>query len=150
MGLDGFSMANLGLHKDVTSAEMANQVEQLANKGLEFKIKDIDNLVEKKGIERKEEGSGGNNQTFDDGLFQKKEEDEYEDELSSAEMQLIEQELEQKDPREFSVRINPKTEMVELYNNRSKKIIETINAEDLMGLVSKLDDATGVLVNKKI
>lgn len=146
MGLDGFSMSNLGLHKEMTSAQMANHAEQLASKGLEFKIKDVANIAEKKGIKMREEGFSGGGETFEDGLPQEAEDDEE----NEAELKQIEQEFEQKDPKEFSVRINPKTEMVELYNNKSKKIIETINAEDLMELMSKLDHASGVLVNKKI
>ena len=150
MGLDGFSMSNLGLHKEVTSAQMANQAEQLATKDMQFKIKDVTNLAKQKGIKRREGDSEAEKETFfEDGLFQN--EESYEnDEARDAEVKLIEQEFEQKDPREFSVRINPKTEMVELYNNRSKKIIETINAEDLMDLMSRLDSASGVLVNKKV
>lgn len=145
MGLDGFSMGNLGLHKEVTSAQMANQAEQLATRGSEFKIRDISNIGDKKGIERKKEGSGNNQETFKDGFLNKQGEEE-----NPFLEQMAQEDFEKADPKEFSVRVNPRTEMVELYNNQSNKIIETISAEDLMGLLSKLDSASGILVNKKI
>lgn len=144
MGLDGFSMGNLGLNADLTSAQMANQAEQLAQKETEFKIKDVSELVEQKGVTRKKEQSGGKNQ-FNDGSGKKKNDDEI-----KQQNVLIEKDFENKDPREFSVRINPETELVELFNNKEEKILETITAKDLMGLISKLDNASGVLVNRKI
>ena len=60
MGLDGLSMGNLGLHKEVTSAQMANQAEQLANRESGFKVKDVVSIDKEAGIEVKEDGSNKN------------------------------------------------------------------------------------------
>jgi uncharacterized FlaG/YvyC family protein len=35
-------------------------------------------------------------------------------------------------------------------DKKDKKVMETITAEELMGLISKLNSASGILVNKKI
>lgn len=145
MGLDGFSMGNLGLNSDLTSIQMANQVEQLAQKGNEVKIKDVTASAEDGGVKRREEESDEKNQ-FNDG-FREQNHENSEDENKNA---LIEKDFENKDPREFSVRINPETELIELFNNKDEKILETITAQDLMGLISKLDNASGILVNRKI
>ena len=67
MGLDGFSMGNLGLNNDLTSAQMANQAEQLAKKGSEFKVKDVSQLPREKGVRIKEDESESK-QHFDDGF----------------------------------------------------------------------------------
>ena len=143
MGLDGFSMANLGLHRDLTSAQIASNTEESAKKGTEIKIKDVTNLAERNGIERKEgDGNAGGG-----GFSGKKKQQEEED---SQESKITEEFLEQHNPKEFSVRINPNTEMIELFNNKTKKIIETISAQDLMMLISKMESASGVLVNRKI
>jgi len=142
MGIDGLSMANLGLHKEVTSAQMANQAEQLAGKGLEFKIKDIGELSKEKGVERKEDGSSQGGGSFEENLK--------EDEQNDFKEKFDEKRFKTEDAKEFSVRINPKTEMVELFNNKESKIIETISASDLMQLISKLDSASGIIVNRKI
>jgi len=135
-------MGKLGLHKDSTSAQMANQAEQLATKGVEFKIKDIGELSKKKGVQRKEGESSQGGGTFEENLN--------EEEESSFAKNFDGKMFKTEDAKEFSVRINPKTEMVELYNNKERKIIETISATALMQLVSKLDSAPGIIVNRKI
>lgn len=143
--MDGFSINNIRLTKESTSAQMAAQAEQLSHKGLEFKIRDIGELARQKGIVRKEDENkqDGN---FNDGL-QERENNEEED---APKQSLNEKFFDQNDPKEFSVRINPNTEMIELFNNRDRKVVETISAADLMELISKLDSASGVLVNKRI
>lgn len=146
MGLDGFSMGNLGLNADLTSAQMANQAEQLAQKEAEFKIKNISELSEQRGVARKKEDESGGKNHFKDGFRKKKNEDDE----NKQQKVLSEKDFENKDPREFSVRINPETELVELFNNKDEKILQTITAKDLMSLISKLDNASGVLVNRKI
>lgn len=149
MGLDGFSMGNLGLNADMTSAQMANQVEHLANKESKFKIKDVEESVKEQGIKRKEEDEENQNQ-FNEGFEKKKEEEEDKKNEVQTKSFLTEKDFDGRDPKEFAVRINPKTELVELFSNRDNKILETISAPDLMELISKLDSASGVLVNRKI
>lgn len=160
MGLDGFSMGNLGLKPELTSAQMATQAEQLAQKESEFKIKDVTNLAEGKGVKRKEEETQGQNQHFNDG-FKEDENDGEEDEDNSAEdglnfiedyspSRLSEKEFENRNPKDFYIKINPETEMVELISSRDDKVLETISANDLMGVISKLNSASGMLVNRKI
>lgn len=146
MGLDGLSVGNLGLHKDLTSAQMANQAEQAANKNIGFKIKDIDQVASEKGIQSKEEGSKNSPESFFEENFNEEEQNEF----GTNKQKVDEKIFEKTDPKEFSVRVNQKTEMVELFNNKDNKIIETISATDLMQLISKLDSASGILVNRKI
>lgn len=140
-------MGNLGLNTDMTSAQMANQAEHLANKEFEVKIKDVEKLAEEQMIKRKEEDSEEKQEKEDSKKKEQSEEQEPEDENLSL---LNEKDFESKDPREFSVRINPRTEMIELFNNREERILETISATDLMHLISKLDSASGILINRKI
>lgn len=147
MGLDGFSMGNLGLNADLTSAQMANQAEQLANKDFEIKIKDIEELAEQQLIKRKEEKSENNKQSKENSKKKEDLNDEQEDEISGL---VDETDFENKDPKEFFVRVNQETEMIELFNKKEERILETISATDLMNLISKLDSASGILVNRKI
>lgn len=150
MGLDGFSMGNLGLNADMTSAQMANQAEQIARKESMVKIKDVTEAAEDGGVKRKEEDEPDKNE-FYDGF--KKNDDEEEDEENSDKDErslLKDVDFEIKDPKELSVRINSNTEQVELFNKKNERIIETISAKDLMEVVSKLDGSSGVLVNRKI
>lgn len=144
MGLDGFSMGNLGLNTDLTSAQMANQAEQIARKEMEFKVKNVNELAEDNGVKTRDESP--EQEQFNDG-FKKKEEEEQPEEKQSS---ISERAFLEKDPKEFSIRINADTDLVELYSNTDDKIIETMNAKDLMGLISKLNNASGILVNRRI
>jgi uncharacterized FlaG/YvyC family protein len=144
MGIDGFSMSNLGLGNEMTSVQMATQAEQLAKKGNEFIIKDVQELAQDGGVKRKKEQSESEKQ-FNDALPNKKNQKDEEEKNY-----LAEKDFEGKDPKEFSVRINPETEMVELFNNKEQKVLETIPPKNLMELISKLDGASGILVNRKI
>ena len=149
MGLDGFSMGNLGLTTELTSAQISNQAEQIAKKESKIEVKVINESEKDSGVKRKKEDEEEKRQkAFNDGF--KKNEEEEEEDFQDNKSKLAEQELENKDPKEFSVRINSRTEKVELINTKEKKVIETINAQDLMDIVSKLDNASGVLVNRKI
>lgn len=144
MGLDGFSMGNLGLNADLTSAQMATQAEQIARKESEIKIKDVTESAEDEGVKRKEHEE--QEETFDDGFKKKKEEPEEEEERPTT--KLID--FANANPKEYSIRFNPETDMVELFNNLEEKILETMSATDLMYLVSKIDSASGILINRKI
>lgn len=147
MSVDGFLMGNLGLSAEMSSAQMASQSEHLAKKESEIKIKDLDEAEKDGGVKRKSEEEDAN-QEFNDGFKQKKEESEADD--LQLQDNLIERDFENGDPNQFSIRINSETEMVELLNNKNGKIVESINAEDLMQVISRLDNASGILVNRKI
>lgn len=158
MGLDGFSMGNLGLNAALTSAQMANQAEYLAQKDSEIIIKDVEKLEKEQAVKRKEEEE--QNQQFNDGFKKNQDEDDSgsEDEVNANDTalneeittELIERDFASKDPKEFSVRLNQETDMIELINNKEDKVLETIKAQDLMNMVSKLNSASGILVNRKI
>lgn len=150
MGLDGFSMGNLGLNADLTSAQMANQAEHLAKKENEIKIKDVTQLADDQGVKRKDEEANDPKEQFNDGFRKKKQELQESEKEKAIYAILNEKDLENKDPKDFSIRINSATDMIELFNNKNEKILETISAKDLMELMSKLNSAAGILVNKKI
>lgn len=147
MSIDGFAMSNLGLNKDLSSAaQLMTQTEFSIAKEAEVKVKDVTKAAEKQGIKsKKDDGSNGGSLAF--SKDEAEEEEEQEGEFRSK---FNEKEFETRDPKEFSVRINSNNDMIELYNNTSKNIVETISANDLMKLISKLNSASGILVNKKI
>lgn len=144
MGLDGFSMGNLGLNTEMTSVQMATQADQLAQKGNEFIIKDVQEAAKDGGVKRKKEKEESEEQ-FEDGLPGHKNSKGKEDKNN-----FTEKNFESSDPKEFSVRLNPQTELVELYNNKEETVLETIPPKDLMELIKKMNGASGILINRKI
>lgn len=145
MGLDGFSMGNLGLHAELTSAQMATQSEQLALRESEIKVKDVTKTAEDTGIKDKEGQDDDKSFLGDFGASYQDNEESSEEKNDSADKFF-----ESKNPRDYSIRINYKTELIELYNNKDSNVVETIKANDLMNVVSRLDNPSGVLVNRKI
>src|SRR5574344_2091058 len=121
MGLDGFSMGNLGLNTELTPTQLASQVEFSTQKEAEIKIRDPEQSAEDAAVKEKQEQEKQRKQKF-----------------------------ESKDVKEFSIKLNPQTETVEIYNRETGRTLETMNAKDLSHLVSKLDTASGVLINRKI
>lgn len=149
MGVDGFSLGNLGINIDMTSAQMANQAERLAQKESEIIIKDVTKAAEDDGVKRREEEESDKNQF--DGLFQdeKNGEEESENEEQSQ-SNLTAKDFENRDPKEFSIKVNAENGMIELFSNKEGRVLETISPDDMMALVSRLSNASGVLVNRKI
>ena len=54
MGLDGFSMSNLGLHRNLTTAQLANEVEATAKMALENQLPDVDGIGKKEKAGKKD------------------------------------------------------------------------------------------------
>jgi len=134
----------------MTSAQMANQAERIALKESEIIIKDVTESAEEDGIKSKEDDEDSEQEQFNDGFRdnQKKEnEDENEEQPLSN---LTDRDFANCDPKEFSIKINSKTDMIELFSNKEGRVLETISSSDLMELVSRLNDSSGVLVNRKI
>ena len=157
MGLDGFSISDLRMRKEPTSAQYANTVERHVAEGADVKIKDVGEMSKDGEIKRKEE----NDESRKEKNKNKKQEnfdDFFEDTTGQSSANLFEKEKEEdfvdpfkdKNIRDYAVRINSKTEMIELYNKIDKKVVETITAEELMQLIEKMKSASGILVNKKI
>lgn len=139
MGLDGFSMTNLGLHKELTSAQMSNAAEVLATKGTERSIKTVDDLSSKQRTKNKE--------------FE--EEDEipvyyFEDDEKEGNEGQDKEKKQNGEHKKYTVKLNSKTQLIELVDLERKMIIETISPNDLIKLVSKLSSTSGILVNRKI
>ncbi len=137
MGLDGFSMANLGLHKEFTSAQLASNAESLAKKGNEISIKDVEGLAKKQRIERKELDEDEEESEF---LYYENEEEEEEENQNNK----------NKKSKKFDVKLNEDSQMIELIDTENNEIIESISPADLVKLVSKLNSTAGILVNKRI
>lgn len=167
MSVDGFSMSSLGLPKDITSAQMTASTEQAVLNAGEKVVGKIDRALNKKidnntdeekeknqffedgfqedddeedNEEQQEESKGSSidpNETFDDGISRKKRNKRYKAPVI-------------KDPENITIRFNNNLNNIELYNIVTNKTVETIDAEDFVNMVNKLDYNSGILVNKNI
>lgn len=167
MSVDGFSMSSLGLPKDITSAQVAASTEQAVLNTSEKVVGKIDRALNKKidnntdeekeknqffedgfqddddeedNEEQQEESKGSSidpNETFDDGISRKKRFKRYKAPVI-------------KDPENITIRFNNNLNNIELYNIVTNKTVETINTDDFVSMVNKLDYNSGILVNKNV
>lgn len=149
MGLDGFSMSNLGMYNRLTSAQMANEAEMAAMKGGGNDIKDIDALSNKSGIARKENDyseTGG--QAFLGGDTGEGETEE--ETLPAPDIEFTDDENDpEHSSRRFEMRINEEANIVELYDNFSETTVYRLSTKDMLQMIRNFDDPAGILVNRK-
>jgi len=157
MGVDGFSMASLGMPKDITSAQAAVTTEQGVLSGNEKIVGKIDRALNKR-INNDEKEENPKNKYFNDGFNEEDDEEDENDENSSVNKDekislknaknlktaII------KDTENIVIKVNNVTERIELYNKVTKKIVESITANDFLEMINRLDYNAGVLVNKSI
>ena len=158
MGVDGFSMSSLGLPKDITSAQAtASMSENVVLGNTDKNVEKIDQAINKRITDDEEKKNKGN--FFNDGFEEKQEEDENEDDEASKDKNDTEKSASNKskykapvinDPENVVIRFNGNTQKIELYNQVSHKTIESIKANDFVSMINKLDNNSGILVNKKI
>lgn len=159
MSVDGFSMASFNLPKDVTSAQAAATAEQVVFSGNDKVVGKIDKALNKK-INNDEEKSN-QNKYFEDAYEDSKDEDEDEKDESSESGVNKDEKISLKnakkykklvinDPENVTIKINNKSDRIELYNKSTNKIIESIKAQDFLEMINKLDYNSGIMVNLNI
>lgn len=158
MGVDGFSMSSLGLPKDITSAQVtASLSENVALANVDKNVEKINQAINKKITNDEEKSNKGN--FFNDGFEEKKDDkdDENKDEENANDENNEKSSSKSKykapvinDPENVIIRFNGNSQKIELYNMVSKKTIESIKANDFVGMINKLDNNSGILVNKQI
>lgn len=149
MGMDGLSMANTGMLREATSRDLANKTEENIQRVSENK--QVDQLQTQMRV--KEDGHNKQDKS-------KEKEDEKEDEASyfektedsslsgsTSSLGLTEEELEN---NSFYVKITKDGEIFELYDRNNNRLIEKISAEEINDLISKLNMASGILVNRTV
>ena len=164
MGMDGLSMANTGALKESTSADYATRTEQAMQADKTNDPKQIQTLSTNRRVREKEEEEEApkrqaeqeaEEEEFDDGLVENPEDstdEEFEDGLveePELEEEFDIQELENPN-KDFYVKLNAKDDIIELYDSSSQRLIETISGNELQGLVSKLNMASGIFINKRV
>ena len=151
MGMDGLSMANTGILKESTSADLTNRTEQVVQSDPTNNSKQVQTMSTNRRIREKEEEEEtpkkGNQQAqeeFQDGLV---EPEEISDDDEAEDFHIEDLENPNKD---FYVKLNSKNDIIELYDSATDRLIETISGNELQELVNKLNMASGIFVNKKV
>lgn len=155
MSLDGFTAANIG-RNDKTSAQYAEQAEALSKKGADVRIKNIENTSAKTQIvldEDQEHGKNSAQQEFNDrfeGQDENNDSESLENNVGDSFPKIKKEAYNLENVKNYGIRVNENTEMIELYDKNTNKIVELIRANDLINLVQKVENASGVFFNKSI
>lgn len=153
MALDGFSLRQVGLAQDNTSAQMAINTEHDIRQSLSTKnVDQIANTDSEKAVtlDEEKEKEQGKNKKKGDGKSKKKE-DPYTVELNSQTSEITDiEDFYSKFSDKLGIRLNKFSDVIELYNKDTNKTVEAITAEDLIKLIDRLKVSSGILVNKKI
>lgn len=154
MALDGFSLRQVGLAQDNTSAQMAMNTEQSIRQGLGTKnVDQIANTGSEKAVtldeEKEKEGKPRTKLKKRKSKRNAPSDEAYTVETESG-SEVKDLDFYTKFSDKLAIRLNNNSEIIELYNKDTNKAIETITTTDLIKLIDRLKISSGVLVNKKI
>ncbi|MCQ2788913.1 MAG: hypothetical protein MJ229_00905 [bacterium] len=143
MGLDGFSMGSIGLNPELASAQAIGQTEFEAMKEGKIEVKSINKSADKDGIKEKDKDahSEGQKEQENDENNPNQEELEKQEKLLSLEKESL---------KGYTMRVNTKNNTIELYNENENRVLDTIDADNLVKVMSKLNHAAGAFINKKV
>ena len=155
MGIDGFSLANLGLNKNLSSAQLANEAERTARQSLENQIADADGVgkIEKAGRKDPDAAFNGTIPFIPDD--QKENEEDSENQQEESQNNDSQEMLEENDDdvdeeySKYHFRFN-KDEMIEIYDSEKNEVIKTISPEDASKALVNLSKIPGLFVNRKV
>jgi len=135
MPLDGLSFSNSGMYKITVPMEISDQVKQFSEVQAQTTIKKTEEADKLKPDVENDNDQHKNlegRETGEDGQEQEEKKENY------------------TDRNKYKVRFNKITDMVELVDQKTGLILETISSNDLVNLMSKSMGSSGVLVDEKI
>ena len=144
MGIDGMSAWQLNQSRDLPSSHHAINAETLANMKKDEMMVDFDQFTRNQQIDRKEDGYGEDveNTTFSGGDTSPG--NEHDEDSENEEDQDDDLPYEKR----YELHLG-KAGIIELYDNELEQVIDTIEADNLLEIASKLNYAQGLIVTKK-
>ncbi len=154
MGLDGFSMSNLGLNRNLTSAQMANEADVIARQSLENQMADVDGIGKKEKVGKKDEDAAFNGMVPFIGEPKKDDEEAQEENPQQEESQTEEDSsqsevIDDEDADNLHFRLNAENK-IEIWDNEKKQVIKTISPEEAANVLHNFAQAPGIFVNREI
>ena len=152
MGIDGFSMSNLGLNRNMTSAQNAHEADFLARQNLENQISDINGVGKREKAGKKDEEAAFNGMM----AFVKPDEQEEntEEQADTEEIETPHEHPLYDDTEDYYEEkyhfVYNDNGMIEIWEVETNKLIKTISPESARDVVEQIHCLPSILVNKKI
>lgn len=152
MGIDGFSMSNLGLNRNLTSAQLANEVEATAKQALENQMADVDGVGKKEKAGRKDPDAAFNGTipfVPDENSQNKDEQQQEQPQPENIPDAINLEDSEDDDADKYHFRVNA-ANMIEVWDSETKKLIKTVSPQDAINVAMNFSKLPGIFVNKKV
>ncbi len=152
MGIDGFSMSNLGLNRNLTSAQLANEAEMTANQALENQIADVDGVGKKEKAGRKDPDAAFNGTIPFIGEPKEKDDEENPNEQENEpqqEQQVSSNEEDDDEGNQYHFKLNNEG-LIEVWDSTTDSVVKTISPEDASNTLLHMSKIPGIFVNKEI
>ena len=151
MGIDGFSMSNLGLNRNMNSSQLASEAEATARQALENQIADVDGVGKKEKAGRKDPDAAFNGTIPFIGEPKEKEDDESQ-ENDSTKQDSTQSEThvfdEDDEGSQYHFKMNEEG-MIEVWDSDTNSIVKTISPEDASNTLLHISKVPGIVVNKE-
>ncbi len=168
MGLDGFSMSNLGLHRNLTTAQLANDVEATAKMALENQLPDVDGVGKKEKAGKKDPEAAFNPMVPFIPDKKKKEDSEEQEENSSAEQdngegksnneininttvgdENFDDNIKEIEEPRYLFKMSADN-MIEIYDATTNKVLKKITPEEAASTVHNFTKIPSIFFNKDV
>lgn len=152
MGIDGFSMSNLGLSRNLTSSQLATNAERTAQEALDSQISDMDGVNKKDKVGRQDADAAFNGHIPFVPLEEEEGDGQGAEENTAAEQPAAVEESEDEESdgyEKYHFRFNA-NEMIEIYDTATNTVVRTISPEDASKAMLNISKMPGIFVNKKI
>lgn len=150
MGIDGFSLSNLGLNRNMTSSQHATEAEFTARQSLDNQIADVDGVGKKEKAGRKDADAAFNGTIpfIPDSKEEENQQEEPEQKETDSTSEIDDEDGDEAVSR-YHFRFN-KENMIEIFDTEKNKVIRTISPENASKAIKDLSKIPGVFVNKKV
>lgn len=157
MALDGLSNQSVGIYRSKDPSKTTDKLTYKSKEMAERRVSDVDEafLVEKTDPDDSHQNKNTDNAFFaPDNLEKNDEENKNEiintDFLEEKNIQYQIDEYNSKENPEFFVSFNENNKMIELKNINTNEIIQSIKPQELLKVLSKAKDISGMFIDKEI
>lgn len=144
MSIDGLSMNQVKPARELPSNHLSFEADEIAALQTNNKVTEVEGSAKQKGITRKEENYGEDVANQHAGGDTSTTEEEKKDEADEI-LEIIEA-----DEKRYCLKFNPKSAMVQLYDNKKKKVVRSIDEEYLMKVIAKFSYPAGIICTEEV
>ncbi len=138
MGIDGLTVNNLGIIRDVSAVELLNFIKRDSDEQAQKSFKEVENS-KKTTLDPDARGNQQENHQHPQSSL--KEQEQEPDEIVS--------EIEREEDRKYRLTCNLGKECVEIIDLNTNKVIETISISELKQFFTQIKNPSGILVDQR-